>query len=185
MAVERMTAAVSYARRIGALHEELGIPHDYSLRHRLDVQPEATELVSIGPDNDGRDCRLTPRAAHAWKKMRAAADAYDIVLTPLSGFRSVERQMEIIRGKLALGLSIQEILRTMAAPGYSEHHTGCAIDIGTPGELPLEENFAETRAFSWLERHAPSHGFQLSFPRENPHGMIFEPWHWCWRDETG
>jgi zinc D-Ala-D-Ala carboxypeptidase len=177
-----MTAAVSYAKHIAALHEELGIPHDYSLRRLLDIQPEATELVSIGPDNDARDCRLIRRAAHAWKGMRARALEQDIVLTPLSGFRSVERQVEIIRGKLALGEKIDVVLKTMAAPGYSEHHTGRAIDVGTPGDLPLEESFAETRAFSWLERHAGTFGFRMSFPKNNPHGLIYEPWHWCWHE---
>jgi D-alanyl-D-alanine carboxypeptidase len=175
-----MTDAIAYARRIASLHEELGIPHDYSLRRALDVQPEAVELVSIGLDDAGRDCRLVERAAHAWKGMKARAREYDIELIPLSGFRSVERQVEIIRGKLALGENIDVILKTMAAPGYSEHHTGRAIDIGTPGELPLEESFAETRAFSWLDRHAGTFGFRLSFPRNNPHGLIYEPWHWCW-----
>ena len=171
---------VAYARRLAALHEELGIAADYSLRRLLSVQPEALELVSIGLDEGGRDCRLIPRAALAFRGMRAKARDYDLDLLPLSGFRSVERQAEIIRGKLALGEPIEEVLNTMAAPGYSEHHTGRAIDIGTPGDMPLEESFAETRAFSWLERHGGSFGFRLSFPRENPHGLIYEPWHWCW-----
>jgi D-alanyl-D-alanine carboxypeptidase len=176
-----MTAAITYSRRIATLHEELGIAQDYSLRRSLDVQPEADELVSIGPDDAGRDCRLVQGAAHAWKGMSARARECDIALVPLSGFRSVERQVEIIRGKLALGEAIDVILQVMAAPGYSEHHTGRAIDIGTPGELPLEESFAETKAFSWLDRHADTFGFRLSFPRNNRHGLIYEPWHWCWR----
>lgn len=171
---------VAYARRLAALHEELGIAADYSLRRLLVVQPEAEELVSIGQDEGGRDCRLIPRVALAFRGMRAKARDYDLDLLPLSGFRSVERQAEIIRGKLALGEAIEEVLNTMAAPGYSEHHSGRAIDIGTPGDLPLEESFAETRAFSWLERHGESFGFRLSFPRGNPHGLIYEPWHWCW-----
>ena len=175
-----MTAAVAYACRIAAIHEELGIPPDYSLRRRLDVYTEAVELVSIGPDDNGRDCRLIEIAAHAWRRMRAQAREYDIVLTPLSGFRSVDRQVEIIRGTRALGETIDNILRTLAAPGYSEHHTGRAIDIGTPGDLPLEESFAETKAFAWLERHGAAFGFSMSFPRDNPHGFIYEPWHWCW-----
>lgn len=175
-----MTAAVAYARRIAAIHEELGIPHDYSLRRSLDICPEATDLVSIGADDAGRDCRLIEKAAHAFRGMRARAREYDVDLTPLSGFRSVDRQVEIIRGKLALGEKIEVILRTMAAPGYSEHHTGRAIDIGTPGDLPLEESFAETKAFSWLERHAGTFGFTMSFPKGNLQGFIYEPWHWCW-----
>ncbi|ATC64855.1 D-alanyl-D-alanine carboxypeptidase [Nibricoccus aquaticus] len=178
-----MSAAVAYARRIAALHEALGIPHDYSLRRLLDVQPEAdpAALVSIGQTDADRDCQLIESAAHAFRGMRARAREYDIELMPLSGFRSVERQVEIIRGKLALGEKIEVILNTMAAPGYSEHHTGRAIDIGTPGDLPLEESFSQTKAFSWLERHAGSFGFAMSFPKENPHGFIYEPWHWCWR----
>ncbi len=176
-----MSAAIAYARRIAALHEELGIPHDYSLRRRLDIQPEAGFLVSIGPDDTGRDCRMIEVAAHSWRRMRARAREYDIELIPLSGFRSVDRQVEIIRGKLSLGEKIDAILHTMAAPGYSEHHTGRALDIGTTGSLPLEEAFAETKAFAWLDRHAPSFGFTLSYPRDNPHGFIYEPWHWCWR----
>jgi D-alanyl-D-alanine carboxypeptidase len=178
-----MSAAIAYARRIATLHEELGIPHDYSLRRLLDVQPEAdgSALVSIGQADGGRDCRLIEPAAHAFRGMRAQARECDIELVPLSGFRSVERQVEIIRGKLALGEKIDVVLRTMAAPGYSEHHTGRALDIGTPGELPLEESFAQTKAFSWLERHGGSFGFTLSFPKDNRHGFIYEPWHWCWR----
>ena len=171
----------AYARRISALHVEFGIPADYSFQRHLSVQREATELVSVGLADNGRDCQLTPLAAHAWKKMRAAAAAHDILIHPLSGFRSVDRQAEIVRGKLGLGEKIEAILRTIAAPGYSEHHTGHAIDIGTPGAPPLEEDFADTRAFSWLERHGGEYGFVLSFPRENRHGFVYEPWHWCWQ----
>jgi D-alanyl-D-alanine carboxypeptidase len=176
-----MTEEIAYTQRLAALHQELGIPADYAGRRRLEVQPEADELVSIGRDESGRDCRLLPAAARAWRAMGARAREYDVELVALSGFRSVERQTEIIRGKLALGQKIAEVLNTMAAPGYSEHHTGRALDIGAPGDLPLEESFAETKAFSWLERYAGGFGFQMSYPRGNVHGFIYEPWHWCWR----
>jgi zinc D-Ala-D-Ala carboxypeptidase len=177
-----MSADVAYARRIAALHEQLGIPADYSLRRLLDVQPEATELETVGRSGSSNDCLLVPRAARAWREMQICAQhEAEITLLPLSGFRSVDRQVEIIRGKLALGETIDEILRVIAAPGYSEHHTGRAVDVGAPEVLPLEEAFADTRAYAWLERHAERFGFHLSYPRENAHGLIFEPWHWCWR----
>jgi D-alanyl-D-alanine carboxypeptidase len=94
----------------------------------------------------------------------------------------VERQAKIIRGKLDLGEKISDILRSIAAPGYSEHHTGRAIDIGSPDVLPLEEAFSNTRAFAWLIGHAHEFGFTLSFPKQNPHGFVYEPWHWCWKE---
>jgi len=171
--------------RVAELFRELGIPEDYGVRRQLDVQPEATELVSIGNDDAGRDCLLAPRAAQAWRIMRERALVYGIKLIPLSGFRSIERQAEIIRGKLALGETLEEILRSMAAPGYSEHHTGRAIDIGTDGILPLEEAFATSAAYAWLIRHGEHFGFRMSYPQNNRTGFVYEPWHWFWQgDQT-
>ncbi|RTL24879.1 MAG: hypothetical protein EKK49_20850, partial [Rhodocyclaceae bacterium] len=34
-------------------------------------------------------------------------------------------------------------------------------------------------AFVWLNAHAAGHGYTLSFPRNNPEGYLYEPWHWC------
>lgn len=173
-----------YAQRIAEISRSLGVPPDYASRRKLTLQPEATQLASIGPNDVGRDCELAPGAAQAWKIMRAQARQSGVELIPLSGFRSVDRQTEIIRGKLALGETIDDILRSIAAPGYSEHHTGRAIDIGTTGVLPLEEVFATTAAFAWLTRHAQHFGFRLSFPKDNPHGFVYEPWHWYWKSES-
>ncbi|HIE5651183.1 TPA: M15 family metallopeptidase, partial [Stenotrophomonas maltophilia] len=83
------------------------------------------------------------------------------------------------------GLSVAEILKVNAAPGFSEHHSGHALDIGTPGDAPAEESFERTDAFAWLQAHARGHGFHLSYPRGNPHGIVYEPWHWCWRPANG
>ncbi|HEU5081673.1 MAG TPA: M15 family metallopeptidase [Opitutaceae bacterium] len=171
-----------YFRRISALHHELGIPANYAEVRGLTLQPEATELVSVGKTDTGHDCRLNLDAARAWRSMQARAAEHDIELIPLSGFRSVERQAEIVRGKLALGHTLEEILSTIAAPGYSEHHTGCAIDVGTVDVPPLEEAFAITAAYAWLERHGEHFGFRLSYPRDNASGFIYEPWHWCWSE---
>ena len=67
-----------------------------------------------------------------------------------------------------------------AAPGYSEHHTGRAIDITTPGTQPLEPAFETTPAFEWLTGSAHEFGFRMSYPRNNRHGIAYEPWHWAW-----
>ncbi len=82
---------------------------------------------------------------------------------------------------LIKGMNIYKILEVSAAPGYSEHHSGRALDITTPGYAVLEEEFEHSPAFEWLCEHAPGFGFSLSFPRDNPHGVIYEPWHWAWR----
>ncbi len=162
---------------------ELGIPEDYGAKRRMTLQVEAWELIPVVASSDGRMVRLAPAAASAWKKLRDAASGEGIVLEALSGFRSIERQREIIEGKLAGGETIEVILLSIAAPGYSEHHTGRALDIGTPGDPPLTEAFARTAAFRWLDARAYEFGFVMSYPRDNPHGIAFEPWHWCHHDD--
>lgn len=168
--------------RFGRLHRSLGIPPDYARTRGLPLQREATRFVAVGrAPGDGRIIRLAPRAAVAWRRMHDAAARDGIVLTSLSGFRSVARQTKIIRANLAAGRPLGKILRLIAAPGFSEHHTGRALDLGTPGCEKLEAAFARTAAFRWLARHAGEFGFRLSYPRNNPHGIAYEPWHWCWR----
>jgi D-alanyl-D-alanine carboxypeptidase len=168
------------ARRLvqpARLRNSLGIPSDYGARRGLKPQREAIRLVSAGRDTDGRPLRLAPRAAAAWKRMRSAAARDGIVLLGVSGHRGAGRQAEIIRAKLASGQKIGEILRWVAAPGYSQHHTGRAIDIGSPGETDLAGSFARTPEFRWLRRRAGAFGFRMSYPPGNRHGIAYEPWH--------
>ena len=167
-----------YAACIAAGLRALGIAEDYAVSRSLRLQPEATELVTARVFKDGRELKLAPGAAAAWQALAGAAAAEGVTLLLISGFRSVDHQRSILERKLAAGQPLAEILRVNAAPGYSEHHTGGAVDIGTPGCAPLEEAFETTAAFAWLARHAAASGFRLSFPRGNPHGVIHEPWHW-------
>jgi D-alanyl-D-alanine carboxypeptidase len=160
------------------LHQELGIPADYGRAGGPPLFEEAVELVDVGPNLVGRMQRLTPLAAARWAEMSAAAAADSIVLLLVSGFRSVDYQAGLIRTKLDRGQAIEAILQVNAAPGFSEHHTGQAVDIATPGSRPLTEEFEDTPAFEWLTREADRFGFSMSYPRNNPFGLIYEPWHW-------
>lgn len=164
--------------RIRAIFAELGISTDLVEARRLPLcaEPEALELAEIG--DDGREYRLTPDAAAAWRQMKAAAAAEGVVLRLISAFRSIDRQVEILREKLAEGRTVEEILAASAPPGYSEHHTGRAIDIDTDGAAALEIEFERTPAFAWLSRNAARFGFVLSFPEGNRYGYQYEPWHW-------
>lgn len=176
------TPDAAYATRIAHLLERLGIDPNYGTTRGMDLQPEASELVPARVLADGRELRLVPETAAAWRNMVSAAAADGVTLLLISGFRSVDYQAQILERKRASGQSMDEILRVNAAPGFSEHHTGRAVDIGTPGSKPLEETFETTAAFQWLAREAGRFGFFLSYPRNNPLGIIYEPWHWLHRD---
>lgn len=161
------------------LHKELGIPDDYGHDGVKPLFEEATNLVEVGPNLVGRMQRLTPETAASWQEMQAAARDAGITLLIVSGFRSFAYQAELIRRKIEAGQSLADILSVNAAPGFSEHHTGCAIDIATPGSRPLTEDFETSDAYAWLEKNAARYGFGMSYPRDNPAGFVYEPWHWA------
>ena len=171
-----------HLKRIRTLHETLGIPGDYAKMRSIPIQMEAAALHSIGPDIYQRDQRLLPEAAMAWQAMRASAAREGVELQVVSAYRSVDYQEGIIRRKLENGQTLDKILQVSAAPGYSEHHTGRALDLTTPGSPVLEEEFEQSEAFRWLTDTAAESGFHMSYPRENPHGVAYEPWHWTWTD---
>jgi D-alanyl-D-alanine carboxypeptidase len=174
-----------YRDQIQTLHNQLGIPPDYEQRYCLPLCHEVRAVVEIGHDIAGRPCHLTAVAFEQWQVMKKAAEQDDVELQVVSAFRSVERQAEIIRHKLEHGQNIEEILRINAAPGYSEHHTGNALDLTTPGFRPLEEEFEISDAFRWLQQNAHRFSFVLSYPRDNRHKIAYEPWHWAYLPDGG
>jgi len=163
---------------------ELGIPTAFVTQRRRPLYHECDDLVSIGVDVFGREQRLERQAASQWRAMVAGAGNDGVGLVAVSGFRSFDYQRKIIERKLAAGLTIEEIISVSALPGFSEHHTGRAIDIGTPGCPPVTEEFEQTPAFDWLTRRAQDFGFWMTYPRGNRFGVIYEPWHWVFREEA-
>jgi D-alanyl-D-alanine carboxypeptidase len=164
---------------ITEIHRALGIPADYGRNPFRPQFADAEHLVEVGVDSRGRVQRLAPEAARAWSEMVEAARRDNVRLLLVSGFRSIEYQRELFQKKLAAGQPIDAILEVNAAPGFSQHHTGRAVDVGAPGCESLTEDFEQTNEFHWLVQHAERFAFSMPYPRNNPFGFIYEPWHWA------
>lgn len=178
--------SAAYRERIAAFNAELGIPLHRTRLHGLALQPDTDTLQPIAVADDRGVLALAPEAAQAWILMQAAAAHDGIELVPVSAYRSPAQQRAIVAAKRERGDSWSEILRRNVPPGYSEHHTGDAIDIATPQSPGLVSAFASTEAFDWLQAHAGDYCFALSYPRGNAAGLDFEPWHWRFvREPTG
>ncbi len=172
----------AYKQLIETAHIDLGIPKDYAQKTRLTLQTESTDLCDVGSDIYDRPQKIAQNALKPWSQMKAQAEQDGITINIVSVFRSVNRQIEIIQSKLDKGEQIEDILKISAAPGYSEHHTGRALDLTTNDCRVLELEFENTAAFSWLEKKAALFSFHLSYPKNNPHGITYEPWHWAYRE---
>ena len=114
------------------------------------------------------------------KQMQDDAEKDGIYLVFLSGYRSIKLQKQIFYSLKSIRNQIaSERARVSAPPGYSEHSTGFAIDIGDAyeRETDFDESFEKTNAFKWLKNNAAKYHFRLSFDKDQT-SVDYEPWHW-------
>jgi D-alanyl-D-alanine carboxypeptidase len=142
-----------------------------------DVAPES-ELAPVTADSS---LKMRPTAARKFQEMQAAAKVDGVTLTLISAFRDIKTQEQLFFGvKEQRVQDATKRAEVSAPPGYSEHHTGYAVDLGD-GDAPatnLEKTFAQTAAFRWLKQNALKYSFEMSFPPDNIQGVSYEPWHW-------
>ncbi len=151
---------------------------DNILGHLEYVEASRSDLKPITRNGS---IMMRKAAADKFLQMQGAARANGISLVPISGFRTIDQQNYLFFGiKEQRAQDTLERAEVSAPPGYSEHHTGYAIDIGD-GRIPatnLSPEFEKTPAFRWLEKNAAKYSFELSFPKDNLQGISYEPWHW-------
>lgn len=130
------------------------------------------------PDNlvyaDGH--QMTEETAAAYYKMKADAASQGLYISVVSGFRTVEYQRNLYNSYLATD-SKANVDRYSARPGYSEHHTGMAIDlVGSFGSL---RDFINTPESPWIYENAHKYGFIVRYwtDIEQYTGYEDEPWH--------
>lgn len=144
-------------------------------------------VSELKPITANGQIQLRTAAAEKFKAMSAAAAREGMVLVPISGFRSVADQKHLFFDvKAQRGQVTTKRAEVSAPPGYSEHHTGYAVDIGD-GKTPatnLSPTFETTSAFKWLEKNAAYYSFEISFPKDNAQGVNYEPWHWRFVGDT-
>jgi zinc D-Ala-D-Ala carboxypeptidase len=139
------------------------------------------DLVVVGSYRQtGRNVKMRADAAAALHDLMNHAKEAGAAIVPVSGFRTIAYQEMLFRRAVAKYGSENAAVRWVARPGHSEHHTGLAIDLGDEGNPAgdVEPAFEETPAFLWLQENAARFGFELSYPRNNPRGVNYEPWHW-------
>ena len=114
-----------------------------------------------------------PEAEQAFLTMKRDAEKQGIHFIPRTSYRSIMQQT-IIYNNYVKEYGQEAADRFSARPGYSEHHTGLAIDLNS-----LETVFGETPEGIWLAEHCAEYGFILRYPKDSEEitGYIYEPWH--------
>jgi D-alanyl-D-alanine carboxypeptidase len=151
--------------------------------HHFYAQADSNLMMTVASYATGEYHRfesLAPEAGKALMKMIYAARDEQVWIIPISGFRTIEQQQKLFQEQIKRRNSVEAAAKLSAPPGYSEHHTGFAIDLadGNFPKLDITSQFENTQAYLWLTHHAKQFGFELSFPLNNSQGVNYEPWHW-------
>jgi len=160
-----------------------GVASENSYGHFAYPEADRNRLMLVASYAKGEDQRFESmdiEAGKALMKLIYAARDDRVWIIPVSGFRTVEQQRKLFSAQIQRRGSEKEAAKLSAPPGYSEHATGYAVDL-TDGRFVKQDvkfEFETTEAFSWLTQHAKEYGFEMSFPKDNPQGVSYEPWHW-------
>lgn len=119
--------------------------------------------------------------AAAWLNglFQGAADAGTGGLAVVSGYRSYAQQQQLYAYYVSIYGQAQADLIS-ARPGYSEHQTGLAVDVGNAnGSCGLSTCFGDTAAGIWVAANAYKYGFIVRYPNgyTGTTGYSYEPWH--------
>ncbi|AWY20022.1 D-alanyl-D-alanine carboxypeptidase family protein [Moraxella bovis] len=144
------------------------------IKHFRYADADPSDLVPSGYGSDPK-FKIHRAAKPALQEMIKAARADGVTLTPGSILRTSSRQAQIVANKKKQGQSAKQIYHTSSHPGYSEHHTGLAVDFS-----PIDHSFAKTAGYRWLQQHAHEYGFYQTFTPDYSRysGVSEESWHW-------
>lgn len=105
-----------------------------------------------------------------------------------SAYRRYDKQQQIfdkyVNDLVNQGMSYDdayaEVLKDTALPGQSEHQTGLCVDLTTKSIMTVDNRFADTEVFAWLQHNAWKYGFVLRYPEDkvNITGYSYESWHY-------
>lgn len=148
------------------------------LHHRHYEEAPIADLVPIESNSE---VKLQPAAVANINKMIRQANSEGVQLGVVSGFRSIADQNYLFFGvKAERGETPKTRAEVSAPPGYSEHHTGYAVDFvdESQPDTYTEESFEKTAAYRWLMKNAAFYNFEMSFPKDPTSPLSYEPWHW-------
>jgi D-alanyl-D-alanine carboxypeptidase len=137
------------------------------------VQPNVRLAVS------GEAAQLNSTTAAAAEQLFAAAEQEGVIMTLASGYRSYGTQVATYNSYVN-SVGQAEADTASARPGFSEHQTGWAFDIGDGGgACAFQPCFADQPAAVWAKANAHRFGFVVRYPLmfDGITGYYYESWH--------
>lgn len=141
---------------------------------KLEEDFEPYDLTDIPDEYTSSDLQASKMAIDAFVEMYDAAKKEDLGLVINSAYRSYATQVKLCDEYKAL-YGQNYVNRYVAYPGFSEHQTGLAFDIGST----TSKVFANSEEYTWVLENAYKYGFIMRFTTKGQSitGFRSEPWH--------
>ena len=130
------------------------------------------------------DIQVEKQAFENYKKLKKELENDGVTIELDSVYRSVKEQQQLWDDwSKDPEKGIEYVKKYVAVPGYSEHHTGLAIDIclKKDGKLVYENDdmIADRETFAKIHKKLAKYGFILRYleGRDETTGYAYEPWH--------
>ena len=156
-----------------------------SKKHKLPDDWESKVRIIDVKNSLGEDLKIEEKAYDAYEDLRKDLLENDGIQIELdSVYRSVAEQQEIWDYWSAdPDLGPDYCAQYLAVPGYSEHHTGLAVDIFILKDgKEIRDNddmIADVQDFAKIHEKLARYGFILRYldGKEDITGYAYEPWH--------
>ena len=128
------------------------------------------------------DIKIEKEAFSQYKELKKALEKEGVTIELDSVYRSVKEQQKLW-DDWTKEKGIDYVKKYVAVPGYSEHHTGLAVDICLrKGKKLVAENddmIADRKTFAKIHKKIADYGFILRYleNRDDITGYSYEPWH--------
>jgi len=159
---------------------------DYmALVNKLNPLPEGWEdaLVTVHMTNScGDDVEVEVKAYDAYLALKEDLEKEGVYIDLDSARRTVAQQQDIM-DRFIEKYGEDYAAKTVAQPGYSEHHTGLALDLylNVDGKDVIYNEDLVTYPEIWAKIHEKlaDHGFILRYLKNKEYitGYAYEPWH--------
>ncbi|MDT2759353.1 M15 family metallopeptidase [Enterococcus xiangfangensis] len=158
--------------------------------NKIEEEVSEDKLTTLSDNSHQVDSRI----AESYEAFSEAATKAGFPLVIISAFRSVDAQKEVFDTNVNSlisgdGLSEEDAIaktkETITEPGYSEHHTGLAVDVvdqdryNSYSTQVLDASYGDQPGAKWIAENAPKYGFIIRYPkdRQDITGITYEPWH--------
>lgn len=194
---EKKTTKKSSTKKKSAVEKALpdADANDWNLvlvgpKNKIEKEVADSQLTTLSDNSHQVDSRI----AADYEAFSAAATKAGFPLVIISAFRSVESQVKVFNTNVSSLMSSNDMTEeeataktkeTITEPGYSEHHTGLALDVvdenwyNSYTTQVLDASYGDQAGAKWIAENAPKYGFIIRYlkDRQDITGITYEPWH--------